>query len=325
MEKKTKENYSATPYDDAFRTMLNDCPQLIIPVVNEVFQQTYDNHEIVTVLNNEFFLSREGGALQERITDTNFRIGDTRYHLECQSNQDGTMLYRLFEYDSQLALQDGVMDGNHLEVPFPRTAVVYLRHTKSTPDTMKITIRANEASCTYEVPILKVQTYSLEEIFEKNLLFLIPFHIFSYEKDFALYESKEEKLEELQTIYQNILQHLNKLEQEGKLDTYSKQTIVDMSKNVIQFLASKQEHVKEGLGDVMGGKILDHEAKDILNQGKALGRSEGIELGRSEGIVSLIESFQEIGRDKKEVIQKLMEKYKLSKEEAEAKVTEHWQ
>lgn len=28
---------SNTPYDDVFRTLLNDCSSLIIPVINEIF------------------------------------------------------------------------------------------------------------------------------------------------------------------------------------------------------------------------------------------------------------------------------------------------
>ena len=32
---------SKTAYDDAFRTFLNDCSELIIPVVNEVFGEHY--------------------------------------------------------------------------------------------------------------------------------------------------------------------------------------------------------------------------------------------------------------------------------------------
>lgn len=32
---------SNTPYDDVFRTLLNDCSFLIIPVINEVFGEHY--------------------------------------------------------------------------------------------------------------------------------------------------------------------------------------------------------------------------------------------------------------------------------------------
>ncbi len=32
---------SNTPYDDVFRTLLNDCSSLIIPVINEVFDECF--------------------------------------------------------------------------------------------------------------------------------------------------------------------------------------------------------------------------------------------------------------------------------------------
>ncbi len=34
-----KMNVVNTPYDDVFRTMLNDCSSLIIPVINEIFDE----------------------------------------------------------------------------------------------------------------------------------------------------------------------------------------------------------------------------------------------------------------------------------------------
>lgn len=34
-----------TPYDDVFRTLLNDCSSLIIPVINEIFGEHYSGKE----------------------------------------------------------------------------------------------------------------------------------------------------------------------------------------------------------------------------------------------------------------------------------------
>ena len=34
-----------TPYDDVFRTLLNDCSQLIIPIINEVFGEHFSGDE----------------------------------------------------------------------------------------------------------------------------------------------------------------------------------------------------------------------------------------------------------------------------------------
>ena len=36
-----------TPYDDAFRTLLQDCPELVIPLINELFGTDYTGQEVV--------------------------------------------------------------------------------------------------------------------------------------------------------------------------------------------------------------------------------------------------------------------------------------
>ncbi len=131
-------------------------------------------------------------------------IGSVRYHLECQSTIDGIIMYRLFEYDSQIALQNSELHGNKLIVQFPNTSVLYLRHNKYTTNEMLVKIRARGGFCIYSVPVMKVQNYSIEEIFEKNLLFLIPFYLFSYEQYFPEYETDEKKL----AYVKKVLEHL---------------------------------------------------------------------------------------------------------------------
>ncbi len=265
---------TATPYDDVYRTLLSDCTSLIIPVVNEVFRKQYNENEKVTVLNNEFYITGRDGEQKERVTDSNFMIGNTCYHFECQSTSDGTIMIRVFEYGSRIAIRDSVLSKNVLTVRFPNTAVLYLRQTRNTPDYMDICIKVPEASCTYRVPVMKVQNYSLKEIFEKRLFFLIPFHIFSYEKNFSEYESDEEKLQELQRIYIQIVRRLNHCVESGVISEYIKATVVTMSKKVLDALTVRYSKVQERVGKIMGGKILDYEAKDILNRGRIEGCTE---------------------------------------------------
>ena len=49
--------------------------------------------------------------------------------------------------------------------------------------------------------------------------------------------------------------------------------------------SQKYANIKKGLGDIMGGKILDYPAKDILNKGRAEGRV----AGSKERLVSQIQ------------------------------------
>ena len=267
-KKINSEETTATPYDDVHRTMLNDCPKLIIPVVNEMFHKKHSDNEKITVLNNEFFINRQGGSQIERITDTHFLIGSVRYHLECQSSVDGTIMYRIFEYDSQIAMQESLLCQDKLTVKFPNTAILYLRHNQNTPDFMTVEIIVPGASCSYEVPVMKVQTYSIDEIFKKKLFFLLPFHIFVYEKEFQEYDVDEQRLQELAFVYQEVVQRLNSYAESGLIDEYTRLTVIDMSKKVLEHLAKKYSKVREEVGAIMGGKILEYEAKDILRRGE---------------------------------------------------------
>ncbi len=114
---------------------------------------------------------------------------------------------------------------------------------------------------------MKVQNYSLDEIFEKRLLFLLPFYLFRYEKQFREMDSSEQKLEPLKNDYERIRQHLIGLEEAGQLTSYSKVLIVDMIYKVMENLAVRHPIVQKGVRAVMGGKVLDHEAKRIKQSG----------------------------------------------------------
>ena len=265
-------------YDGAFRTILNDCRKLIIPVINEIFSEHYTGEEEIRFFPNEHFLDQQDVADKERITDTNFQIiGITakKYHLECESSlPDGRITIRLFEYDAQIALDEGEVTEETLTVTFPNTAVMYLRAYKKTPDKMKYVIITPGGIVQYDVPIMKVQSYSLDEIFEKRLLMLIPFYIFSHEKSFSEYNNNEEKLEELKAEYQIILERLDDLEKQGIIGAFDKRTIIDLSSDVINEIARKYENVQKGIGAMMRGTLIQTEARTILNRGISQGISE---------------------------------------------------
>ena len=70
---------SSTPYDDVFKTLLNDCRKLIIPVINEMFGEKYTGEETIQFSPNEHFLNQQGGVEEQRITDSSFAVfGETK-------------------------------------------------------------------------------------------------------------------------------------------------------------------------------------------------------------------------------------------------------
>ena len=260
----------ANIYDGAFRTILNDCRKLIIPVINEIFGETYTGDEEIRFFPNEHFLDQQDEADKERITDTNFTVFGKipkKYHVECESSlPDGRITIRLFEYDAQIALDEGEVTEETLTVTFPNTAVLYLRTYKKTPDKMKYVIVTPGGTVKYDIPIMKVQKYSLDDIFEKRLLMLIPFYIFSHENSFPEYNSNEQKLAELKAEYQEILERLDELEQQGVIGAFDKRTIIELSNDVIKEIAQKYVNVQKGVGDIMGGALIETSARRLKNE-----------------------------------------------------------
>lgn len=271
-------------YDSAFRTVLNDCSKLIIPIINVSFGEHYTGEEKIEFQPNEHFLTQQDAPVEKRITDTNFAVvrGIERrmYHWECQSTPDSRMLIRLFEYDAQIALDRSEVSREILTVTFPNTAVLYLRYAKTnTPDTYRYVIKTPSGSIEYDVPLLKTQQYTLSDIFEKNLLLLIPFYIFSKEAEFSEYESNPSKLEGLQHEYQEIIARLDKLVQDDRLTDFDRTTLLETAKNVIDEIAKKYQNVVKGMDDIMGGALLETNARKIRNEGIAEGFAEkGIKI-----------------------------------------------
>ena len=282
------ENITSTPYDDVFRTMLNDCSRFILPLLNEVFGENYDGTETIVFANDYHYQNKQKGAEDKIITDASFKVikGDIekKYHLECQSTIDNSMVLRFFEYDSQIALDDATIekivgdDGGKksdgvLTVTFPHSAVLYLRSNKNTGDVMTIRFVTPGGELKYDIPIIRMQSYSLEDIWEKEIYLLIPFYIFTHEANFPKYNEDENLLQGLVNEFKEICIKMEELTQQGKMTELERRIIIELSKKVIDNIARK------GVDGIMGGKVIETEAKKMYNKGILIGK----ENGRSEG------------------------------------------
>ena len=284
------ENITSTPYDDVFRTMLNDCSRFILPLLNEVFGENYDGTETIVFANDYHYQNKQKGAEDKIITDASFKVikGDIekKYHLECQSTIDNSMVLRFFEYDSQIALDDATIekivgdDGGKksdgvLTVTFPHSAVLYLRSNKNTGDVMTIRFVTPGGELKYDIPIIRMQSYSLEDIWEKEIYLLIPFYIFTHEANFPKYNEDENLLQGLVNEFKEICIKMEELTQQGKMTELERRIIIELSKKVIDNIARKYERIRKGVDGIMGGKVIETEAKKMYNKGILIGEENG--------------------------------------------------
>lgn len=266
MEREAKHN---TIFDDVFRTMVQKMPELLIPVINEVFCTNYTEKDYFSQLRNEH--EEQFGKV---ITDSIIQIGKKLYHIECQSVEDSTMVIRMIEYDFAIALEQTLKNGKPYEMEFPHSCVLYLRHKSITPDYLELKVNLPDGhSFQYRTPVIKVQEYTKDDIFQKKLLFFLPYYIIRYEAMLPDICGDAQKLKELLEEYDKIRRGLEaELYEEGKSVLY--EDLIKLIVLISDYMIQSKE-VRERLGDVMGGKVLELESERLLRIGREEGRMEG--------------------------------------------------
>ena len=78
-----------------------------------------------------------------------------------------------------------------------------------------------------------------------------------------------------------------------------------------------EESVKKGIGDIVGGKVLELQTDKALQKGKELGEK----IGEIKGIC---ETAQEFGGSKESLKKKLIEKFNLTEAEAQSHIDKYW-
>ena len=180
---------------------------------------------------------------------------------------------------------------------------------------MQVQIETPGGSTSYDVHVIKINNYTINDIFDKELYFYIPFYIFTFEPSFGIIEKDKDRLEQLKDQYNDIVQRLDEACKNGKLTLYQESTILELSQIVLDAIAAKYKNIKKEVDVIMGGEVLDYPAKRILNQGRSEGRNEGIE----EGIKVFVLDNIEENIPKERIIIKLQRRFDLSEEQAVAK------
>lgn len=111
---------------------------------------------------------------------------------------------------------------------------------------------------------------------------LLPFYIMRYEKVADIIEKDSEKLQRLLSEYEDIRNKLGKeISISGRAELYT-----DLNRLIIRisdYVFRNKEKVRKGVGEVMGGKVLQLESERLREEGMAIGKVEGKAEGKAEG------------------------------------------
>lgn len=249
-------------WDEIMKREIQLYPWLILPVVKEIFRKEYSADKSIVLLSTEYTVSRvyeKGEKLFQAIrSDILMRISADLYHFECQIEKDGKMVFRMLEYDMNIALTHGKAAGERKEggtaggfwVSFPKSAILYLGNERKVPEYEACMLRFQDGSShLYRIPVMKVQKYSLKEIEERHLNILIPFLVVRFKEQIkriserTAEEEKEaarKRVKESMTAF--ILECLKVLENEREEGILSE----TVEKDIGEFLWKACSYLLEG-------------------------------------------------------------------------------
>ena len=266
-----------TIFDDVFRTMLEKMPELVIPLINEVFGKNYPADIPIIQMRNEH--QTQNGEI---ITDSRLLIADKIYHIECQSTSDSKMVLRMIEYDFAISLEDAKMENGIYRMYFPHSCVIYLRG-KGRKDnlTMEI-IMPDGQKLKYNLPAVYVEKYTRDTIFQKKLFLLLPYYIMRYEKQKEILDQDEEKLKILLDEYADIQRKLHESLQNQDMEEYYTDMVSFITK-VSDYIFRDSEKTKKGLEKTMGGEVLELESEKLIRKGIQTNTAETVIRMRNTG------------------------------------------
>ena len=150
-------------------------------------------------------------------------------------------------------------------------------------------VLSDEKIVHYWVPTMKLETYTRNSIFEKNLLMLLPFYIMRYEKDIHEMSENPEMFQSLLNDYEEIRINLER-ELSGADKTALYMNLNKLIIKIADYICRNEKTVRKGIGEIMGGKVLELESerlerlqKEAEAEAKAIGEAKGIAIGEAIG------------------------------------------
>lgn len=269
---------SAHPFDDVFATLKSFHPRLLIPLINDIFGTDYSMDEQITCLPTDDVIVNQltdgTASLVKRLKDSLFKIRDKTYLIECQSENDDSMVIRMAEYTILTALHTVRIEEGVYNFDMPRFSVVYLRPNSKTPRETKMRFNfPNGQVIDYYAPNILLTDLTKEEIIEKKLYALIPFYVLRYEKQIRSGKCDVAQIEAELNYFMNALVEAR---DEEKLEAVESNDIRLLTNNIIEHVVKKEDNeTAERLVDVMGGNIIITESMKIHLKAKEEGKAEG--------------------------------------------------
>ena len=121
----------------------------------------------------------------------------------------------------------------------------------------------------YNIPVVKVQEYTKDELFDKNLLFFIPYYVLRFKKALSSKQDIESVEKEFLEDYSDIYDRLKGLEEKQTIDYNYLHDLVSLTARLVEVVSKDYPNIMREVSVMGGGKVLEMESEKIYNRGIA--------------------------------------------------------
>lgn len=210
-------------FDKVFKKIITLSCVAVINLINALFHTDYPTDSTITYNWTEF----ENEKLKRILADTILTInGMYSYHIEAQIEKDNAIVFRVFEYGFYHANRTRYTEDGKYVLPFPTPVVIYLYYENQVPEEYSLVLEFNrdgsaegeeKQTFEYKVPVIKLQDISAQELNDRKMVILIPFHLLKLRK--AVKDGNlEKRMDELKTmITDDIIGSIDKNQELGNI------------------------------------------------------------------------------------------------------------
>ena len=292
-ENKKQNTLNDNIWDIIFKAILQEMPQMTLPLINEVFHENYGIDAEIIPLNNEFY-NVDGSKV---VSDTAFLVEKMLYHFECQFSNDKEMAFRMFEYDFHIALAGTKGEKRIDEIFFPKSCVVYITTNKNNPQKLSMKVKFPNGEFIYEVPTVRVHDYSFESIGKKKLLIFLPYMALRYSQ--KLKNKKPPTTEEIKQFYREMISTLETAYNDKVIGQWEYNMLLEMIKDVEERIFYNYPEIREEV-DPMVTHLLNLESLKMRDETEQLKREleqqkQKAEQAAKQASLSSIETMKKLG------------------------------
>ena len=273
---------------------------LVLMMLGSLFEDDYTGKEVVVEYGNTEFIS---DRLERFHSDLEITINAgnliRNYHIEFQTQNDRSMVIRMFRYGFEKSLEflNVVEEKPRIRLEFPKQLVILLEENKAIGPFLEMDlVLPNDDTITYQVPVLKLWEYDLNNLKNRNLYLLVPFKVFDFRKDIESIvsgsrpEPEKKRLitaefERMLATIREITLIVGELYFKKEINTYDLEQMLLIINNLTEYLYQRySDYQEKPLNEEVGKMLTTLINPAILEQGREEGVKEGVKEGIKEGI-----------------------------------------